>query len=299
MGNRVAVITDSISCIPPDLLAKYHIGVIPLNFYANGRVYRDGIDVTPSEAYTLFLKDPETFRTSGASPQDCVDAYSRPARESKDVFSVILSSKLSAIYSTAEAAGKQVRQDFPGVNVTVLDSRTAAAAEGFIALAAARAAEEGKGIAEVTAAAEKVRDEVRIIAYMDTVRCIYRSGRIPRIASVAGSLLNIRPLFTFSGGVPRFAGAVRSKATGIERLLQDMDGRVNGHAVRVAVMHVYAEEDAKRLKDMVQSRFNCSELWLTEFSPLMGYACGTGTLGLAFYPEDQSTAASPGITPVS
>jgi fatty acid-binding protein DegV len=55
--------------------------------------------------------------------------------------------------------------------------------------------------------------------------------------------------------------------------------------VHVAVMHVYAEEQAKILTEKVSSEFNCAELWMTEFSPLMGYTCGAGTLGLAFYPE--------------
>jgi fatty acid-binding protein DegV len=49
-------------------------------------------------------------------------------------------------------------------------------------------------------------------------------------------------------------------------------------------MHVYDEEEAVRLKEIVANEFNCVELWITEFSPLMGYTCGTGTIGLAFYP---------------
>jgi DegV family protein with EDD domain len=284
--NRVAVIADSIACIPRDLLAQYRIGVIPLNFYVNGNVYRDGIDVTPSEAYELFLKDPEIFKTSGASPGVCLDAYRHAARQGKDIFSVILSSKLSAIYSTAATASQQIQAEFPGISVVVLDSMTAAAAEGLIALAAARAAETGKSLAEVTAVADKVRDKVNIIAYMDTVRYIYRSGRIPKIASVAGSMLKIKPIFTFASGVPRFMGAVRSKKIGIERLFEEMREKVDNKPVHVAVMHVYAEDDAIQQEKRVTDEFNCAELWLTEFSPLMGYACGTGTLGLAFYPEE-------------
>ena len=296
MGKRVAVVTDSIACIPRDLLEKYRISVIPLNFYANGRVYRDGIDVTPSEAYKLFLKDPETFKTSGASPQDCIDAYSAAAKKGKDVFSVILSSRLSAIYSTAEAAGKQVQEELRGVTVAVLDSRTAAAAEGLIALAAARVADAGKSLAEVKTVAEKVRDKVQIIAYMDTVRYIYRSGRIPRIASIAGSMLKIRPLFTFAGGMPLFAGAVRSKATGIKRLLESMNSKVNGRPVHVAVMHVYAEDDAARLKDRVAKDFNCAELWLTEFSPSHGLCLRHRYLGAGFLPRRLSRNLSASTT---
>ena len=283
LGNRVAIIADSIACIPGDLLEQYHIGTIPLNFYVNGNIYRDGIDLTPSEAYELFLKDPETFKTSGASPEVCLDAYRHAARQGKDVFSVILSSKLSAIYSTATTASQQIQSEFPGISVVVMDSMTAAAAEGFIALAAAQAADSGKSLVEVTAVADKVRNKVNIIAYMDTVRYIYRSGRIPKIASVAGSMLKIKPIFTFTSGVPRFVGAVRSKKIGIERLLAVMQEQVGTKPVHVAVMHADAPEEAEKLRKRIAARFNCAELYITDFSPVMGYATGKGTLALAYY----------------
>jgi DegV family protein with EDD domain len=286
LKNRVAVITDSIACIPKDLLERYRISVIPLNFYMNGNVYRDGIDVTPSEAYQLFLKDPDTLKTSGASPGACLEAFRRAARQGTNIFSVILSSKLSALCSTVETASRQAQTEFPGISVVVMDSMTAAAAEGLIALAAAQAAETGKNLVEVEAIADQVRNNVKIIAYMDTVRHIYRSGRIPKIASVAGSMLKIRPLFTFDNGIPHFMGAVRSKSVGVKRILEEMRDQVGNRQVHVAVMHVYAHDDAIQLKKRVADEFNCAELWLTEFSPLMGYACGTGTLGLAYYPED-------------
>ena len=81
-------------------------------------------------------------------------------------------------------------------------------------------------------------------------------------------------------------GAVRSREHGIERMLKLVKNKVGQKPVHMAVMHAYALEEAEKLKERVASEFNCIELWLTEFSPLMGYATGTGTLGLAFYPED-------------
>lgn len=284
--KKVVVLSDSIACIPKDLVAQHGIRIIPLNFCANGKVYKDGIDVNPSEAYRLFLQDKEAFKTSSASPGDFLQAYREALKQSKDVLCILLSSKLSALFSTACIAMEQVREEFPDTSITVLDSQTAAAAEGLIALAAARAVSSGKSLADVIKTAEKVRNKVTIIAYMDTVRYIYRSGRIPRIASVAGSMLKIKPMFDFSLGMPHFLGAVRSKQIGIQRILEGMKEKVGTNPVHVAVMHFYAEDDAIRLKETVAREFNCVELWLTEFSPLMGYACGTGTLGLAFYPED-------------
>ena len=54
--------------------------------------------------------------------------------------------------------------------------------------------------------------------------------------------------------------------------------------VNVAVMHVYAPAEAEQLRERINNEFNCADLWLTEFSPIMGYACGTGALGISFYP---------------
>ena len=286
MANKVAIVTDSIACLTRELVERYGIEIIPLNFYAEGKVYKDWVDVTPSQAYELFLKDPESFKTSAASPEDCLKAYREASKQTKDILCVTLSSKLSAVYDVFRGAREQVKAELPQASIEVLDSRTAAAAEGLIALAAARVAEEGKSLAEVVKAAEEVRDKVSVIAFMDTVRYVYRSGRIPKVAAQAGSMLKIKPVFTFSSGVPHFMSAVRSKERGIEQLLKVMKQKVGVSPVHVAVMHVYAQDEAERLKERVSSEFNCVELWLTEFSPLMGYACGTGTLGVAFYSED-------------
>jgi len=99
-------------------------------------------------------------------------------------------------------------------------------------------------------------------------------------------MLNIKPMLTASSGVLHLVGIVRSKKSGIKRMLKIMRDKVGLNQVHVAVMHAYALDEAEGLKEQVLSEFNCVELLLTEFSPLMGYSCGTGTLGLAFYSGD-------------
>ena len=266
-------------------MAQYGIRIVPVSFYSGGKVYKDWVDVTPAEAYELFLKDPESFKTSAASPEDCLKAYREASQQTKDILCITISAKLSAVYSVAQGAKEQAKTELPQTSIEVLDSQTATATEGFIALAAARAAAEGEGLAEVIKAAEEVRDRVRLVALMDTVRYVYRTGRIPKVAAWAGSMLNIRPIFTISSGVPHFMSAVRNKERGTDRLLKIMSDKVGLNPVHVAVMHAYALDEAEKLKERVSSEFNCAELWITEFSPVMGYACGAGTLGLAFYSE--------------
>ncbi len=283
--QKVAIATDSVACLTRELVEQYGIEIIPINFYAGGKLYKDWVDITPSEAYELFLKDPESFKTSAASPEDCLNAYHNASKRAKNILCVTVSAKLSAVSTTAQEAKELAKTELPQTSIEVLNSETATAAEGFIALAAARAAAAGKDLAEVVSAAKEIRDKVSCVILLDTIRHVYRSGRIPKIASQVGSILNIRPILTIKGAV-HFAGAVRKRKHGIERILQMMRDKVGQSPVHVAVMHAYAVDEAERLKERVSSEFNCTELWLAEFSPIMGYACGTGTVGLAFYTED-------------
>ena len=283
--QKVAIVTDSIACLTKELVEQYKIRIVPINIIFQGRVYKDWVDITPAEAYELLLKDPESFKTSAINPDDCFEAYRQASQNAKNIFFVTVSIQLSGVYNVAHAARERAKTELPGVAIEVLDSHTATAAQGFIVLAAARAVEEGKSPAEVVKAAEEMREKVRCLVVLDTMRHVYRSGRVPKAAAQAGSLLNIRPIFTVSGAV-NFVGVARSRESGIKRILKGMHNKVGQKPVHVAVMHAYAPEEAEKLKERVSSEFDCAELWVTEFSPVIGYACGTGTLGLAFYPED-------------
>jgi DegV family protein with EDD domain len=183
-------------------------------------------------------------------------------------------------------AKEQAKKELPGIHIEVMDSQNVTASEGFIVLAAARASASGKDFADVIKAAEEVRDKVTFLALLDTIKHVYRTGRIPKIASQVGSMLNIKPLLTISDGLIRFKGMVQNRARGITRLIEILRDRVGQDLVHIAVMHAFAPEEAEILKERISSEFNCAELWVTEFSPVMGYCTGSGVLGLAFYTED-------------
>ncbi len=282
---QVAVITDSIACLTRELVDQYGIFIVPINFYFNDKVYRDWVDVTPSQAYELFLKDPDSFKTSAPSPEEFLDVYRKATQKAKDVLFVTVSVKLSSIYNSALQSMKLAMSEFPGNNIEVIDSGTATAAEGFVALAAARAASQDKNLQEVTNAAIDVQNKVTCVLVLDTIKHVYRSGRIPKVAAQVGSALSIRPLLAIVHGKVEFDGAVRNKEHGVNRMLDAMRVKVGSAPVHVSVMHAYDLEGAEKLKDRVAGEFNCVELWISEFSPVMGYATGTGTLGLAFYTD--------------
>jgi DegV family protein with EDD domain len=234
----------------------------------------------------MFLADPDTFNTSPASPIDCLKVFQKASQKSKSILCITVSKKLSTMYNAACQARDLAKTELPNTTIEVLDSNSATTSEGMVALAAARDAAEGKNLQEVLKVAEEIRDKVKVVVFLDTVKHAYRSGRIPKIASKLGSILNIKPIFTVSG-VVHFAGMARSRKTGIERLLNMVRKKVDNRPLRAAVMHAYAPDEAEKLKERVVQEFDCAELWVSEFSPVMGYACGTGTIGIAFYQDGQ------------
>ena len=281
----VAVLTDSLACLPRQLAKEYGIGILPINIRFGNKIYRDSIDLSPTEAYELFAKDPDQFSTAPASPVQYIEAIREAAQKGKDVLCVAVSSKLSTVHNVASLAGEQVSAEFPGIRVEVLDSETVLAAEGFIALEAAKEAAVGRDLDQVLRRAETVKSRVSFTLVLETVRNVYRTGRVPKVAVQAASVLPVKAILTVSGGVVRPQGVARNMRQGIDHTLSKMRCKVGDSPVHVAVMHAYSPEEGKKLKDRIAAEFNCAELWVTEVSPVVGYALGAGALGFAFYAD--------------
>jgi DegV family protein with EDD domain len=282
--SEIAIVTDSVACLSKELVERYGIAIIPLNILVSGKIYRDWVDITPSQAYELFLKDPGSFKAAPPNPEECLEVFRQVSQKAKYILCVTLSLKISTLYNMARMAAEKAKSEVSGLRIELLDSETATAAEGLIALAAARAAEAGKSFEEVIETAKQVKAKVNTLVLLDTMRHVYRSGRVPRIAAQAAAVLNIRPIFTVNGSV-HFVTAVRSRKNGIERILKMAREKIDNKPIHCVVMHAYDPEGAQKLKSLVVEEFNCVESWIAEFSPVMGYATGTGTLGLAFYAD--------------
>jgi DegV family protein with EDD domain len=285
LTKKVAVVTDSIACLNRELVEQYQIEIIPINFFAGGRLYRDWVDVTPTEAYKLFLQDPDSFKSSAASPEDCLNAFKKAAQRASSILCLTVSTKLSTMFNTASNAKEMARTELPQTSIEIVDTLSATPSEGMVALAAARAADENQDLPACKRIAENVRDKMEVFILLDTLKHVYRSGRIPKVASSIGSALNIKPILTVHGTV-RFAGMVRSRVQGIDRIIKMTRKKIDKRPVHIAVTHAYAAVEAEALMDRVKAEFNCVEVWLSEFSPLMGYATGPGTVGYSFYTED-------------
>jgi len=281
--DKIAIVADSIACLTREMVEQYGIRIVPSNIHFEDKAYRDWVDISPSEAYRLLEKDPDHFSTSAPSPADYLEIYRELSKRAESILCITLSAELSVLHDAARVAKEQAKEEFPQTTIELLDSQTAAAAEGFVVLAAARAVAEGKSLAEALKAAEEVREKLSLLTLMETIRYPYRSGRIPKIASQIGSAISVKPILSISDGAAHFVGIARTKERGVKRIIQLMREKVGENPLHVAVVHADALEEAQRLKEQVASEFNCSELWISEFSPIMGYTTGRGLLGLAFY----------------
>jgi DegV family protein with EDD domain len=291
--RKVAIVTDSVCCLPPDLVAKHSIKVVPLLISFRGLTHRDGVDISPGEVYRIMRKDEDLPTTSIPSPGDFVKAYTEVSRQAESILCITLTSLQSKMYETATVAKAMAVESMPKTHIEVLDSRAVAGALGFIVLEAARVADQGAGLDEVRAAAGKMMERVNALFMVDTLHFLARTGRIGRAAAWAGTVLNVKPVVEHSTSVGETApfARTRSRAKAVELMLQTMAERVGDSSAHVLVHHADELQDGESLKAEIARRFRCNEIYLTEFTPAMGVHAGPGVLAIAFY-KDKATVSS-------
>lgn len=282
--ERIAIVTDTISCIPRDKIQEYDIKVVPSIIFYKNISYREWIDLTIEKAYQFLEESPESWHSSAAPPEEYIRLYRKLGQSYDKVLVITVSSKLSMFYNGAITAKDIVERDLKSVEIEVIDSETASAAQGFIVLEAAKQRRDGKSFVEIIEKVNEVKRKVKFLCLLETLKHVYRTGRMPKILSQFGSVLPVKPILTISNGVVRLLTSARTKTKGIEKMLdimfQDIGNKMDAH---VAIMHADCLLEAEEVKKVVIDNFNCKEVFITEFSPIIGYATGKGTIALAYY----------------
>jgi len=280
----IAIVTDSTSYIPPELLRKYNISVAPQVLIWGEQTYRDGVDIQPDEFYAK-LKTAKTMpSTSQVSPAAMQAAFQPLVEQGKEVIGIFVSSKLSGTLQSAAQAKELMGS--AGDKVTLVDSLATAMALGFISIATARAAESGASVRECVAVAEKARDRAGIFFAVDTLEFLHRGGRIGGAQRFIGSALNLKPILALKEGRVEGVERIRTKSKAQERVLELVAEQVKGRSnIRLATLHANAPEDAKSLLERATKELNPVETLFTEVSPVVGTHAGPGTVGLAYMVE--------------
>jgi DegV family protein with EDD domain len=280
----IAIVTDSTSYIPPELLKKHSISVAPQVLIWGEQTYRDGVDIQPDEFYAK-LKTAKTMpSTSQVSPAAMQAVFQPLVDQGREVIGIFVSSKLSGTQQSAAQAREMMGS--AGEKVTIVDSLATAMALGFISIAAARAAEGGASVKECVAVAEKARDNSGLFFAVDTLEFLHRGGRIGGAQRFIGSALNLKPILALRDGRVEGVERIRTKSKAQERVLELVAEQVKGKSnIRLATLHANAAEDAKSLLDRAAKELNPVETLFTEVSPVVGTHAGPGTVGLAYMVE--------------
>jgi DegV family protein with EDD domain len=279
--SRVAIVTDSIANLPAHLAQQLGIHVVPLLIHFQDQSYRDGLDVTPSEVYRLLRANKQIPTTSAPSLGDFLRVYEAAAQEASSIVSIHPSAQLTATHQIAMTAS-HVITDIP---IRVIDSRTGGMAHGFAVLEAARAAASSATPDEIVARAMQVAARAQLLFTIDTLEYLRRGGRIGGAAALLGNALQIRPVLHITDGHVDALAQVRTKARAVDRIVEHMARSADGRSLHVAVFHADVPQEAEALQQRMAEQFECVELYVTEFTPVMGAHTGPGVLGAAFYVE--------------
>jgi DegV family protein with EDD domain len=138
---------------------------------------------------------------------------------------------------------------------------------------------------DVRAAAEAVAPKVRLLAFVDTLYYLWKGGRVRRIAHVGTSLLKIKPTLELARGEIKVVARPRTYRKAASRLLELMHERAEPGRIHATVCHADAADAAEDVRRRVEAEFTCEELFVSEFTPVMGAHIGPGLVGVAFWSE--------------
>ena len=275
LGHDVAVVVDSSSCLPPDLVQEFDITVVPHGLVIGDRVLKDGADLLRS------AESPIT--TVAPNPRQYLDSFAEVAKRSRNILALTLSSSLSRAHQAARTAASMDDPRLRGARIEVVDTRAAAGSLGLIALSAARWAAAGRSLDSIIAEVDGLIPRSNLIAFVDTLEYLVKGGRVGKVQGWAGSKLNIKPVIELRLGEPSLLEKPRSRRKATQRLLEITRRRTSGNPETVNVMHADASADAQELCQRVKNELDCLDVFVSEFTPVMGAHTGPGLLGLAFH----------------
>lgn len=268
---KFGFVTDSTSDLTQAMIDQHGILVVPIVVVIDGKSYTDGSGMTREEFYTNLpgMKNPPT--TAAPSPVEYAARYEQLFDLGCDhVISFHPPLALTSIGLSAQTAA----DDFGG-RVTVLDTGQLTLGIGFQVLAAAEAAAKGAGLDEILAAVKGTRSRLKLVAALDTMLYLKRSGRVHWAKAAIGGLLNLKPLVELIEGKVESLGAARTTHQAHLRVLELLQEQ--GKLERLVILHTNAEHRARQLLDDLKP--DLTEVPLINVTTVIGTHVGPNGLG--------------------
>ncbi len=278
--GKIKIVTDSTCSLPPDLIERYGITIVPYSIQFATESYRDGIDIDVEGFHQKLSSEGTMPKTAIPSPGEFAEAYRSIAAPGDSIISIHAGKKVSGICGSAELASA----DLPDLDIAVVDSNIVSMPLGFMVLEAAKAAEAGKSKDEILALVEEVKENTLFFATSVELEHIKESGRIVGAEEAADSAVKVKPIIHFIDGTPQVIDKKRTQSAVLKRMIELAEEKAAGRSIKqVAITHANLEPAALDFKAKVEGALSPPEILVTELGPTLTVHLGPGSLCLTSY----------------
>ncbi|WP_321384201.1 DegV family protein [uncultured Enterococcus sp.] len=276
--EKIAILVDSGTDVPQELVEKYNIYVIPLQIIYKDRVYTDKVDITPEEVYQRLPQEiPSTSLPDGATITKIFEKIKEDGYEK--LLAITISSGLSGTHNIV----RLIAEDFPALDSFVLDTKNIGIAAGLQVIEAAKMVENGDAWDEIKVKTEENVKRSKIYFNVATLEYLQKGGRIGLVASILGNALKLNPIISCNEqGIYYTVSKARGRKKSLEKTFELIKEFVGNHKkIALAVAHGEAEEDAKGFYQKLKDSFpQAEEIYFGTISPALVVHTGPGLLGI-------------------
>lgn len=283
MSTRILV--DSTTDMNPEV--QNQVMVVPLTIHFGEEEYIDGVNITGQEFYEKLVESEVLPTTSQASPFAFQKAFREAVEAGDTVVALTLSASLSGTYQSACIAA----EDFPG-KVYVVDTHSVTIGAAILAEYALRLVAQGMSAEALAEKLTQKREEIRVIAMLDTLEYLKRGGRISKAAAVAGSLLSIKPVVTLRDGEIKVLGKARGSRQANNMLVQEIN-KAGGVDFEMPLLLGYTGLNDALLQKYIHDsealwHGHADSLHSTLVGSVVGTHTGPGAVAVAFFAENEN-----------
>lgn len=285
--QKVAVVTDSACSLPEDLLAELNIHTVAYYVHRGREVLRDLVTIKRDEFMAWLPTATSLPTTASPGPGDYFEMYHSLVENGiREIISIHMTSRGSGAYQAATVAQSMLAESNPGVKIEVVDTQNVSLCQGWIAVEAARAALDGASLENISNRVAGMIPVTRMVQTADTLKYLYMGGRIGLAKRLVGGLLNIKPIIGMKDGVIVALGQARSRLGAYREMAEMVSDAVGQGRAKVAYVHAGAQDEAQKIRQLVENKVDVVESFIAELSPALAVHTGPGTAGLCYYPVD-------------
>ncbi|MGI6377018.1 MAG: DegV family protein [Anaerolineae bacterium] len=282
---KIAVITDTDSSLPFDVAERHGVVQVPISIRFGNETYRDGYDIDAAAVFARVDHEGSLPQTAAPSPGEFASAFEGAlAGGAEAILCLNISSEVSGTCDAARLAARE----FEGREITVVDTRQLSMSQGFMVLAAARAAAQGATVEQALAAAMATGERAHLFGALSTLKYLALGGRVSQFAAMAGNVLSIRPILTVRDGKLDLLEKSRTRKRAWARVIDLATERLNGCSPQqLAVLHAAAPDAASEFEAEVRASLSCpASIMICELMPGLSVHTGSGMVGIAFVTPD-------------